>query len=239
MNFKLSIGSTSSLVNLYGYGDEPIMSHIPPVSGNYNLVKLCVREEDGYTSFNSRGNPFRLNDADMSYLIAIQPSDSDLYLNAETYQKVNWLTGDKGRPYFKKNGNWMRDCMVYGHAPVRVGKQHIFDAEFPGGSEKDAKFREIDGFKRSMMGTLGELVEWTYMWDRDHNGTLIPIKTRVRNLLIPLIEKGYLQVCTESFLNGSISATSKGVKLDRVHDPKEFFVSTGKVFIWEGCIIKQ
>lgn len=219
-----------------GHGDAAIMDYIPTATGNYDLVKL-VRLNDGQTSFNARRQPFELTNDDVAFIKAIQPDDEAIY-GATVAQKWNWhgFGGGSGRPYFKNDGVWKRDLMVYGHSLVVLGASDRFHADFPTGKSGEFEFFKLSGFKRAMIPVyLGEFVNYVYRWN--YNGSIRNVPTRVRSEVIPLVEAGVVQVCTENQAGGTkISVTSKGLKLDIVPDPDEYTHPAGSVWLWEGAL---
>lgn len=228
--------SQSLLVRTAGHGDSPFMGYMPTEFGNYDFIKLC-RVANG-TYFNERHQPFSFTDDDIAFVKAIQPDDAHIY-GATQQQKYNWLgfgrPMDEGRPYFNTN---RRDFMIYGHSLARVGVSKNFVAEFPSGKKENQKFYEVKGFRRSMIPVyLGEFVDYTYEWY--YNRETHYVKTRIRNEVIPLIESGVVQVCTETQTTADgvrISVTSKGVKLDIVPDPLEYDHLPGDTWLWDGAI---
>jgi len=228
--------SVPAVCETLGHGDAAIMDYIPTAIGNYDLVKLC-RSNNGQTSFNARSQPFEFTDDDIAFIKAIQPDDESIY-GAKIEQKWNWhgFGGASGRPYFKSDGIWKRDLMVYGHSLVAVGASEKFHTDFPTGKSGIFDFYKLKGFKRHMKPAyLGEYVDYVYRWN--YNGSIRNAPTRVRSEVIPLIEAGILQVCTENQAGGSkISITSKGLKFDIVPDPDEYSHPQGTVWLWEGAL---
>ncbi len=206
------------IVNAMGYGYPPIVTHFDLTTAitndNYNHYDyVAVENSTGYMEVTGRGRPFTLNQSDIDYLAAIQPSDYSLRA------KMNWFIGEEmksGRPMWRDGSNYRFDCCFFGHNPVRIIEKskitRIF--KFPSGIVEEGDFYKVDGFRRSMMSRP----------------------------LAELLREGYIQIANEAIGTASgpdnISYIERGIKYIPVYDPDEFQPIKGwQYYVWGGGLL--
>ena len=201
---------------------------------NYYHIDYVYIQADGKIWNGGRQAPLLLSADDWKFIRAIQPLDADIQ------PKMNWLgegaAQGKGRPCWVDGNGYKADSMYYGLSPVRVRMDTgiIKDFKFPAmpkGTTVPATFYKLEHFKRAMKDMeLGEPTDYTYKWiDR---GVEKQVQTRIRRGVIPLIEQGYINVCSEHQLGQKVSVTERGVKLFPVFDPDEGAQYKGDYRIW-------
>ena len=206
--------------------------------GDFDHCDMTCRFSNGQTQSNAIANYQKLSADEMNFLWAIQPDDYSIY-SATLKQKKNWLyysTGDYKRPYWQGP---RYGAMVFGHSYVRVGAERTeFMFTSPTGKKGMQPFRRLDGFTREMMDMeLGAFTDYEYDYYPVSGGEVRKVPTIVRKNVIPLIEAGIVQACTEPNENGTISCTHNGVKLHIVWSPNVWVPKPdGEYYIWEGAL---
>lgn len=223
-----------------GFFDPPMVEYfdldIPENwQGDFDHVNLMRKAPDSnQTEANAIHQWFVLTQNDIAWLEHIQPQDEDLYVNAKLQNKMNWLLNTEGgtptRPIWKVGNEYRYGAMVFGHQTVRVIGSYNFRANFPGGQTENADFVKVVGLTRDMMRPMGEFVDYVVKFQGKQ------YSTRVRSGVIPLIEQGYVQVCTEPNKARKISITNKGIKLMFVPGADFVMKPAGEYYLWKGAL---
>lgn len=224
-----------------GFFDPPMVEYFdldigPDWGGDFDHVNLMLRFPDSnQTQANAIAQWWVLTESDLEWLWHIQPYDEDLYVNAKLQNKKNWhLNTNESiaptRPIWIKNGEVRYGLMVYGHSKVRVKGSYTFRANFPANQVETAEFVKVQGITRAMMEPMGEYVDYVVEFRGGH------YSTRVRSGVIPLIEQGYVQVCTEPNKARKISITNKGIKLMFVPGTEWVNKPAGEFYLWKGAL---
>lgn len=232
-----------------GFFDAPMVEHFEldlPADmnewhGDFDHSNLMLRFADNpnKTQANAIAAWWVLTESDLEWLWHIQPQDEDLYENATLQNKKNWHLNTTDphpqRPIWKVGNQYRYGLMVYGHSKVQVAESARFRAQFPGGQDKVAEFVKVVGITRDMMKPMGEYVDHVVRFT-GVDGVARQYATRIRSGVIPLMEQGLVQVCTNPNRARKISVTDKGIKLMFV--PGADFVNkpAGDFWLWKGAL---
>lgn len=239
--------SATQVRETLGFFDPPMVEYftldIPNAqwNGDFDHSNLMLRFADNphKTQANAIAAWWVLTDDDLEFLWHIQPQDEDIYEDAALDNKKRWhMNVDGGtptRPIWRKNGQNRYGLMVYGHSKVQVSGDYRFRAQFPGGQDEEADFTKVVGMTRSMMKPMGEFVDHVVRFT-GVDGVERQYSTRIRNGVIPLIQSGLVQICTEPNKSRKISITNKGVKT--MFAPGNDFINEpdGEFYLWKGAL---
>lgn len=250
--------NSSDVMRTYGFGDPHMVKYYNMDTqtdgrgkGNYSRLDYAMWDGDPKHRGQNGGrqSPLVLDLDEMNFIEAIQPNDYDIK------SKMTWFGKDAsiggGRPCWKVGNSHYCDSIVYGSSVISVKQNSAekFTLEFLSDDRlgyniiEEATFFQLNHFRREMMDmTLGPFTP--YEWKFIANGTTKIIKINVRQNIIPLIDKGLIQVATQSDVAvgnpNRINCTERGIKLFPVWDPKQYALYTGyDWYIWGPAFYKE